>query len=1227
MKRNSSHSQIKGNRPFRGFEISEIPLEGTHLVEANAGTGKTYALSGLFLRLILEKGLSPGEILVVTYTRAATQELRERIRKMIRDALSSLSRDLTLDPSLERIMARQQDRGRSLNALSRTLRELDEAAIFTIHGFCQRLLQENAFETGSLFEVELITEEQPLLQEIVEDFWRNHVYKGEREFVHYLFARKTFPDQLLKTLGPALKHPHISLVPRTTKPRLKTLDAYRRTLGALKEMWPETKETVRRLLMDPGIKGHAYGASASRNGTVPGRVPRVNALIAGMDQFLGPERPLFPPFSDIEKFSAGKLAGSMKKGCLPPEHVFFDLSQNLLVLKESLLREMDQSLISLKKRLFQYGLSERSRRKARLNVRAYDDLLTDTLSALEGQGREPFMKAVRSGYRAALIDEFQDTDPVQYRIFATLFGTHNTPLFFIGDPKQAIYGFRGADVVTYLKASASISERFTLLRNWRSEPGLVRGVNTLFSRIETPFVHRGIAYVPSKAQEDGESPSLRVEGDTAAPLRLWVVQPPEGEDGSTPLPKNRTWPVILGATAAEIARLIALGRRGKAFVGHEPLSEKHMAVLVRKNKEARWVQEALGKIKVQSVLFNAGDLFETREAVEIERILRAAAEPNRPGPIRAALATDIMGLNGETIHGLSEDEAAWYEWIYAFREYHSIWEDRGFTSMFRKLMVREKTRARLLSFPDGERRLTNLLHLGEVLQRAAMDGDLGINALVKWLSRRLEGPAKEGEEHLLRLESDEAAVKIVTIHKSKGLEYPVVFCPFLWDGRWAGENEVMYHDPDRELKLTLDLGSEDLKSHETLAREEVLAENLRLLYVALTRAKHRCYVVWGRIKDAETSSLAYMLHSGDPGQDGSVVERTAKTFLSLSHEEIVAHLKTLELESEGSIEVSRLPEGHSPLQGKIVEKAETLLSRSFSGRIDRDWKIASFSSLTSGRDTGVDHPDHDGLPADDGPLEGDVEETAGEPVLDSFAFPKGARAGTCLHDILERLDFREKQPELIHELVRARLVAYGFESRWAGTVEAMLRKVLSASLDPVDPDLELRKLGQKDRLTELEFLFALRMISPGELKRLFSVNGGPELPPDLPEALGRLQFSPRRGFMKGFMDLVFHWNGRFYLVDWKSNYLGDGVEHYGRDGLVRAMLEGHYFLQYHLYALALDRYLRLRLPGYRYEAHFGGAYYLFLRGVDPERGPEFGIYRDQPFPGLIRVLGERLIAS
>jgi len=1210
---------------MKDFDIIKTPLQGTHLVEANAGTGKTYALAGLFLRLILEQGLSPGEILVVTYTRAATQELQDRIRRMIRDAVDFVSRGTPADPFLECLMKGQQDRDRSLYVLTRALRDLDEASIFTIHAFCQRLLQENAFETGSLFDVELITEEQSLQQEIVEDFWRKHICTAEPEFVHYLFNKKWSPERLLKTLGPGLKHPRIRVIPKPALPSMDTLADYRKSLHTLKQMWRESRNEVLALLMDPGIKGNSYGVTTSRSGLPSARELKVHAMVAAMDQFLNSQNPLFPPFSDLEKFTTSKLADSMKKGCIPPEHRLFDLCDRLLEQKDALIEEMDQYMISLKGRLFQYAMAERSRRKDRLNVRAYDDLLTDTLSALEDGKKESFIRAARLKYRAALIDEFQDTDPVQYRIFSTLFGTGKTPLFFIGDPKQAIYGFRGADVVTYLKAADSVSDSYTLRKNWRSEPGLVRAVNTLFSGIESPFVYQEIAYTPSEATETDAPLELRVEGDQSAPLRIWLVHPPEGEETSGPLAKKRVWPMILGSVAAEIARLIHLGKSRKAFIGDESLSERHMAVLVRKNREARWIQDALGEFKIPSVLYNAGDLFETREALEVGRILQAIAQPDNEGQIKAALATDVIGMHGETLESLSEQEDAWEQRIFDFKEYHRIWEDQGFIPMFRRLIAREKVRSRLLAFPDGERRLTNLLHLGEVLHRTALEQKLGLSALSKWLFCQMEDRSPGAEEHLLRLESDEEAVKIVTVHKSKGLEYPVVFCPSLWDGGMGMEKEVIYHDPDEDLKLTMDLGSDERESHEAIAREELLAENLRLLYVALTRAKQRCYVVWGRIKDAETSALAYVLHSRNMSDGDGAVQRTRKAFQSLTRNRIVDDLARLEQASGGTIDVEPLPTVQGPIPSRTPEETSEIESRIFSARIPKDWKISSFSSLSSGEKLDVNIPDYNDLSPVERSVEAEIEERPREPASGIFAFPKGARAGTCLHDILEHLDFTKKGKDGTRNLITKKLGAYGFENKWVDTIEEMVQKVLSTPLDPRDTALRLQEIGLTDRLNELEFSFPLKKIAPDVLKKLFSDNGAPELPDDLPETMKRLHFSPVRGFIKGFMDLVFFWKGRFYLVDWKSNHLGDRIEDYGPDGLKEAMKEGNYYLQYHLYTLALDQYLRLRLPGYRYENAFGGVYYIFLRGVDPEMGPYFGIFRHRPAIELIAEMREALI--
>ena len=796
----------------------------------------------------------------------------------------------------------------------------------------------------------------------------------------------------------------------------------------------------------------------------------------------------------------------------------------------------------------------------------------------------------------------------------------------IGDPKQAIYGFRGADLFTYMKAAGQIRDRHTLRKNWRSEPGLIASVNSIFSRKHRPFLYKQVPYPPAVPGDEENREYLSLNGKNEPPLQLWILETAEERKPEKPLAKGKARALIPKAVGAEILRLISLGRKKKAFIGDMPLKESHIAVLVRKNLEARMVQENLARLRIPSVLYGSGNLFDSVEAMETERILSAVAAPDNEALLRAALATDILGTTGEELDQFMKDEDKWELIAERFRHYHELWNAKGFLPMFRYLISKEKVRPRLLTFPEGERRLTNLLHLSEVLHRESFDKNKRPANLLKWLSDQRNPDTPRLEEHQLRLESDEEAVKIVTIHKSKGLEYPVVFCPFMWDGSEIRGDEFVFHDDHHDFRLTLDLGSAEKDAHKTLAEQEVLAENLRLLYVALTRARNRCYLVWGRINGAETSAMAYILHGPQSHESAKVVEATGSRFQKLDDKKLLKEVKDLVDGAKGNIRISGLPDKRPKGFFTPVEDAETLSCRTLSVIIPRDWKVSSFSSLVSGGHPFTELPDHDTLSAayqeEEGPVELISEEVAPTGI---FAFPRGAKAGTFLHDVLEHLDFVLTDTSPMKNLVAGKLDEYGFQSRWLDTICDLIMKVLAIRLDPHSKGLRLSCIQNKDRLNELEFYFPLKIISPESLERLFHTGLRHQPMEDLPEAMGRLQFAPTRGFMKGFMDLVFQWHGRFYLVDWKSNFLGSRVADYGHEALIRAMKQDFYFLQYSIYTLALDQYLRLRMPDYRYDKHFGGVFYIFLRGVDPEKGPDFGIFRDLPTPELIEALRKELI--
>lgn len=1201
------------NEPIESFDFHDSPLEGANLIEASAGSGKTYTISCLFLRLVLEKRLPVNEILVVTYTVAATEELRDRIRRKIRQAIEAFSTGDSQDLFLRGLIQKVRDAEDSIRLLRSALRDFDEAAVFTIHGFCQRTLHESAFESGSLFDTELKPEQESgLMLEITQDFWRQRFYHAPFEFVSYALSQKYGPNPYLALLRQGISHPDAKIVPDVSPSERINVEPFRQTCKKLRQDWPTVRSDVERKLNDPAL----YADYSKKLGQYMGT----------MDDYMAENMPIFPLPEEFEKFTTAGLIKKTKKNQPAPRHPFFILCDELKEEEMALQREMDRQLLSFKREIFRYLDLELPARKQRRNIQSFDDLLLRLRYSLEKAGGDELSQTIRNRYRAALIDEFQDTDPVQYTIFRNVFSKGGAILYLIGDPKQAIYSFRGADLFAYIKASDQVDCRYTLTGNWRSEPGLIKAVNAIFSNAGNPFLYQEIPFKEASSGEGKDHEYLRINGQTEPPFHLWFVDSNKVADGKV-INKGVAYDLIPDAIAGEISRLIVLGTAGKALIGDRPLREADIAVLTRTNREARFIQEALSELKISSVLFSTGNLFDTYEAMEINRVLEGIADPQQEGLIRAALATDMIGVRGETLEDLRSDEAGWEEWLSRFRDYYDMWRNHGFIHMFRYFLLKEKVRSRLLSLPNGERRLTNVLHLSEVLHQAALEEKLGMRGLLKWLAGRRDTDSQRLEEHQLRLESDANAVKIVTIHKSKGLEYPIVFCPFNWDKSEINPKEAFaFHNERDNWRLNLVLNPND-RANLALAEREELAENIRLLYVSLTRARNRCYLVWGRLKDAETSSLSYILHP--PGTEATnVVEATGKHFREMTDETIRKDLESLAQRSLGNILLYDIPISLEKRPIATEKATGQLTGKEFSVSVARDWQTASFSSLTSGHRANTELPgyvltgeaDHDQMVPQEEPL---LEEEA----YSIFAFPRGAKAGSLLHDILENLDFTEKDQNVITKLVNGKLREYGFDQEWQGTISEMIAKVIEAPLQPPTDGFTLSRIAQKDRLSELEFCFPLQRITPESLRKTFVDSGGPEISGDFSGWIQELDFHPVKGFMKGFIDLVFQYRERFYIVDWKSNFLGNRIEDYNSKRIAREMEENFYYLQSNLYVLALHQYLKKRIWNYHYKEHFGGVFYIFLRGVDPPAGAQFGISRDLPGEELVEALSRNLIAS
>jgi exodeoxyribonuclease V beta subunit len=1194
----------------RPLEILTEPLEGLRLIEASAGTGKTHTLADLYLRLVLEGGRPVDQILVVTFTIAATAELRDRIRARLEAARGAFERGTPANPRdevLAGLLARIPEHTAAARRLAQAVQGFDEAAILTIHGFCQRVLKESAFESGQPFEAELVPDEGEILQEVVDDFWRKTLYRGPRLLVGYLLRQGWKPEGLVTIVRPYLRRVSLAVrppAPPAVGPEAESLyqDRYRQTRG----LWETDRAAIEALLRSQ--------TSLNASKYPPRSLP---VWLEEIDAFLRPAEAHVAWCVRVEKYTTGSLRSAAKKGCAPPAHPFFAACQRLTEAWQSLSGHLAFRAKELKLELLDYCRRELALRKERRQLTAYQDLLLRLDRALGAPHGAALAAALRRRYSAALIDEFQDTDPTQYSIFRQIYGASRLPVFLVGDPKQAIFGFRGADIFAYLAAGRDAEARRTLDRNWRSAPGLVQAVNAVFGGAGESFLFPTIEFHPVRPAEQ-ERTLLSVAGDGEAPLRIWCLS--RGDEQES-MAKGKATDAAIQATAAEIARLLAAAGRGEARIGETALRGGDIAVLVRTNAQADRVRAALLALGVASVQLGEASVFETHEAAEIERVLLAVAQPGREPLVRAALATDLFGVGGNALEALGEDEAAWETRANTFLEYQTLWRDQGFVQMFRRLMKEDGVAARLLAFEDGERRLTNVLHLTELLQAAAAADHLGMEGLSAWLAAHRQDGETTPDEAQLRLESDENLVKIATIHKSKGLQYPVVFCPFLWDVSLRGKDEgvgVLFHDPAAENAPTLDAGSDRFDEARAQAEREALAEHLRLTYVALTRAEHRCTLVWGNINGGELSGLAYLLHQPAdlaPGADraASVRERAK----GLSDREVQADLMSLAQHAGGAIAVESVSPAETPAPGPMGPAPESLQARSFDGTIRKGWQVTSFSGLTAGSHR--EAPDYDAAPS---PERGGRPVLAGQSPPDIADFPRGVRAGIFMHALFASLDFARADRAGIETAARQTLREHGFDVAWQAAVADMVDSVLRTPLDPA-ADFCLARVSRAERLDELIFHYPVARLDPRRLTALLREHGHSG---SIEGRIQELRFDPVRGYMTGSMDLVCEAAGRYYLLDYKSNWLGADPDAYRAERLPQVMARETYDLQYLIYTVALTRYLSQRLPEYRYEQDFGGVFYLFVRGMDPARGPDFGVYRDRPSEALIVAL-DRYLAS
>ncbi|MFW5858634.1 MAG: UvrD-helicase domain-containing protein [Planctomycetota bacterium] len=1133
-----------------GDAPSPLP-PGRMLLEAGAGTGKTYTIAGLVLRLVLEADLGLERIAVMTFTRAATGELRARIRAVLAGALRAVEGVTGDDPLLAWVGQRWGDDSGARRRLRKALASVDAASVSTIHGFCQRLLQGHGLGAGVGLALQLDLDPVRWRMESIHDYLRRHVLEADPALLTAIGDRLTpcTLDALAQTLernrSVALVGPH-ALSPAAAAEVVARFAAAWRSCGE-------------RLRIELGVARRFKHKLSPRY--LDRRLAAIAAAVAGEGPIGSDD--LAPCRREEWRRCACKAAADEVATLIddPGLSPLFDAAERLCELPAALEHHFLTS--------YRAALDQRPHRSEHL---AYDDLLGALDQAV---ARDPeFARRVGEEFSAVLVDEFQDTDPIQYRILDRLFGhtagLNAHRLYTIGDPKQAIYAFRGADVYAYLAAASRNEYRATLCTNYRSDPGMVAAVNHLFAGTAS-FVEPAIGFQPAQAVRPQR---LRPDGVDPAPLQVWFDPPEDGRDA----PGARA--AIAAAVAGEIRRLLDSAVRLRADDGERQLRCSDIAVLVNAHHEGDCIAAALaavGRGGIPSTRNTRQSVFAGREADEVLRVLAAVATPADERAVRSAALTRLIGLEPAM---LLDDEDRLERIGEALRALHELWVGDGFGVFWQRLLDHgvggQPPRLALAGEPGGERAVTNLLQIGDLLLAAVRDGQLGPESAVRWLELRCSAPGAENDEQLVRLDRDDEAVGIHTVHAAKGLEFPIVFVPFDRGGS-RGERFAVAHAPaEDDYRARWLLGT--MAADDPAVARERLAEDLRLCYVALTRACHRCYLVWSpgpRGSDGASSPLAWLLHRAS--QTPTVAEHRQAMKQRLKdpaglEQELRERLLHPEI-TLGPLPEPAIPSGWRPPGGS---QSEDVTGAAPVARWRIPWRrefASSYSGLIRGRPE--DEADHD------------LERA---PATVSDALPRGARFGTLVHAIFEHADFAwgaEPEPPAPLAALVARL---GRTGGLDPACDAPLAELIHRVLGAQPPELEQPLCALAPTARRAELPFTLPVPQRAQLTAVYAAHD----PAGVSAAEG-LALPP--GFFSGVIDLVFLDGDRYHILDWKSNDLQER-DGYAPAALAAEMERHRYRLQAHLYLVALHRHLRHRLVGYRPEQHLGHACYAFVRGVE-----------------------------
>ncbi|MCZ2100199.1 MAG: UvrD-helicase domain-containing protein [Chitinophagales bacterium] len=1114
---------MDNNLQYKNFEVMTVPLEQSNLIEASAGTGKTYSIAILALRLLLEKQIPIQEILMVTFTKAAVAELEARIREFVRTAWRYTQGENIGDDTIKTVVDKI-DRNKATELLRAAFINLDETKVMTIHGFSQQTLNEFAFETGQLFNTELIQDTTSLIDREIQEFWRKHVTTINKDLLAALFSKNKLNQDSIR----GIINGHLS---------------------GKKYLFYE-EEGQERYIFDEA-KQETFHSKISDSKEA------LEAFENAFETFLLSKRDYLTSFLNKNKYAKKTFEKYLSdpsaflkalKDKASTNYVKDNLHEFLPYLEkyESLVQTSNKNIEDAQNYLYaaaiDFIIPQLQSHKDTFSLMSFDDMIYYLHQALDQESKASknsnLAQKLAAKYQAVFIDEFQDTDRTQYEIFQMAFHQQSI-LFYIGDPKQSIYAFRRADIATYLEARDLVPNLYGMNINYRSTRRYVEALNYFFmpkEDFDTFYFNEAtdkIIYHQVSVPKQDNKGAFLYKDQPCAPIS---IQSKEFKANINTSIKS----IILDLLTNPDYTIY-----DNKTQGQRTIRPSDIGILVRTNFRGTELKSELSKVGIPAVTVSDEKILKSEEAKAMIYILEAVMLPTQSN-IRRALLTDFIRFSPEQILNLNDEQA-----IQKFREYYETWKRNGIYVMLTTIIADFDIQNRLLSFhsDNGERILTNLIHLTELLFKVENNRRFEPIETIDWLKVNIHKEQSSDDEWEQRIENDEESVKIVTIHKSKGLQYPIIFTPELDFSLDTKEDRIVSFRNKNGAYVTAKLGqlSEEEKALLQIQSEQ---ENRRLLYVALTRAVYACYI----FKNKADSTLS--------------------TFLKeIKFNDLIVAIPKAE-----DLAINTTYKADTTERQNVLTAENFILS-------ETNWERISYSRIAG---------DHSPILTDNVLPE--------MTTYDQFIFnllPKGSKTGNFLHAIFERLDFTKSEmwPTIIQRIINQYYPKS--EDSFKDSLMEMLDHVMDTDIPVKGDTINLNQVPLSQCLHELEFDYPFTDLNVTGLHELR--DEGINIKPN---------YSDLSGIMNGKVDLFFKFNDKYYVLDWKSNHLGYHTTDYSSDKIAAAMSANNYHLQYLIYTYAVQKHLAFSLRNFDYERDFGGVIYLFIRGV--RKGTTHGIYYQNP---------------